>query len=102
MFAEGISTGTPGSPKPTFKPGDSVSRQAMSAFLYRFSGDDSFEPDGQTFADVSPGHPFYEAIEWMADRDISTGYPPVPTYRPAAAVSRQAMSAFLYRYAGLE
>jgi hypothetical protein len=101
MAAEGISEGTPASPKPLYKPSAAVSRQAMSAFLFRYAGDDLFEPDGQSFTDVSESHPFYEPIAWMADNEISEGYELLNgrEYRPSAAVSRQAMSAFMYRYA---
>jgi hypothetical protein len=97
MAAEGISTGTPASPKPLYKPSDPVSRQAMSAFLYRFIDETFVPPSTATFTDVGTGHPFFLEIEWMADAGISEGYQPGPTYRPGTAVSRQAMSAFLYR-----
>jgi predicted outer membrane repeat protein len=97
MAAEGISTGYPGSPKPTYRPSAVVSRQAMSAFLYRYSTDLFVPPGTPTFTDVGTGHHFFLEIEWMADERISTGYLPGPEYRPSSAVSRQAMSAFLYR-----
>jgi predicted outer membrane repeat protein len=99
MAAEGISTGYAGSPKPTYRPGDEVTRQAMSAFIYRYADEDDEGPATPTFTDVGTSHPFYDEIEWMADAGISTGYQPGPTYRPAVPVSRQAMSAFLYRFA---
>ena len=98
MNAQGISTGF--LPGPTYRPGIAVSRQAMSAFLYRFAGEPTFTAPGTaTFGDVSTSHPFFEEIEWMADTGISTGTPasPKPLYKPADAVSRQAMSAFLNR-----
>lgn len=50
------------------------------------------------FADVAPGHPFFTEICWMATSGVSTGYDD-GTYKPTAAVSRLAMSAFLYRFA---
>jgi len=96
--AEGI---TPGDePGPTYRPAAPVTRAAMSAFLYRSAGEPTFEPPGPPiFADVSTGHPFYAEISWMADAGISTGYAD-DTYRPSSQVTRQAMSAFLYRSAG--
>jgi hypothetical protein len=100
MAAEGISTGTPASPKPLYKPSAPVSRSAMSAFLYRFQGSPAFTPPTEaTFADVSTTNPFFLEIEWMAAEGISTGTPgsPKPTFKPAAPVTRQAMSAFLFR-----
>jgi streptogramin lyase len=98
MADEGISTGYPASPKPTYRPGDPVTRQAMSAFLYRLAGEPPVTPPGTaTFTDVSASHPFAEEIEWMAEEGISEGYQPGPTYRPANVVTRQAMSAFMQR-----
>jgi len=37
MAAEDISTGTPASPLPLFRPSSSVSRAAMSAFMHRLA-----------------------------------------------------------------
>jgi subtilisin family serine protease len=54
---------------------------------------------GSTFDDVSQAHPFWAEVEWMAETGITTGFGP-GTYAPAAAVSRAAMSAFMYRLAG--
>jgi hypothetical protein len=48
------------------------------------------------FGDVSTGHPFCREIEWMKQSGVSTGFGD-GTYRPASAVTRQAMSAFLAR-----
>lgn len=103
MAAEGISTGTAQpSGKPLYKPVDSVTRQAMALFLYRMSGETLTPPAEATFADVPSGGQFFEAIEWMALRNISTGTPQPsgkPLYKPSDPVSRQAMALFLSRYA---
>jgi hypothetical protein len=103
MNAEGISTGF--QPGPTYKPSQAVSRQAMSAFLYRFAGSPTFsDPAEPTFGDVSPTNQFFTEIEWMAAEGISTGTDasPKPLYKPSAPVSRGAMAAFLFRAAGPE
>ena len=45
-------------------------------------------------------HPFYDAVQWMAESGLSTGTPNPPgkpLYKPGNAVTRQAMSAFLHR-----
>jgi Tol biopolymer transport system component len=55
--------------------------------------------EAQAFTDVAPSHPFFDEISWMAAAGISTGFPPGPTYRPGTAVSRGAMSAFMFRLA---
>jgi hypothetical protein len=44
-------------------------------------------------------HPFCGEIAWLASTGITTGYAD-GTFRPALAVQRQAMAAYLYRYAG--
>jgi hypothetical protein len=85
----------------TFRPGAAVSRQAMSAFLYRLSGTPPFTPPptGQTFSDVGRTSPFFAEIEWLDAEGIGTGYGD-GGFHPLASVSRQAMSAFMYRTAG--
>jgi hypothetical protein len=97
MADEGISEGY--LPGPTYRPSSPVTRQAMSAFMYRLAGEPPFDPGSPTFTDVSDAHPFFKEIEWMAALDITTGFQPGPTYRPATNVSRQAMSAFMQRLA---
>jgi hypothetical protein len=97
MAFEDITTGFPDN---TYRPGTAVSRQSMSAFMYRLAGEPLFiDPLIPSFTDVSLTHPFYSEIEWMAAEDISEGYQPGPEYRPSIAVSRQAMSAFMHRLA---
>ena len=50
------------------------------------------------FSDVSSDHPFHDEIAWLVDEGITEGWPD-NTFRPTAAVTRQAVAAFLYRYA---
>jgi hypothetical protein len=55
------------------------------------------------FADVPHLTPFETEINWLASREISTGWPEpdgTKTYRPLTPVSRDAMAAFLHRLAG--
>jgi|GEM_PF-4607720 len=105
MFAQGISTGSidGASGQRTFNPTDPVSRRAMAAFLYRAKGSPAFTPPTEpSFRDVPVGAPFYKEIEWMKASDISTGYAVGEAFefQPSKPVSRQAMSAFIYRFAG--
>jgi predicted outer membrane repeat protein len=96
MAANGIAGGFDDG---TFRSGQPVSRQAMSAFLFRVAGEPP--PPGplvQTFDDVGLSHPFFEEITWMANAGVSTGFDD-DTYRPSIPVSRQAMAAFLLRLA---
>ncbi|WP_375504429.1 S-layer homology domain-containing protein [uncultured Jatrophihabitans sp.] len=50
------------------------------------------------FNDVSASNPFCPDITWLIDQKIATGYAD-GTFKPVASVTRQAMAAFLYRYA---
>jgi hypothetical protein len=103
MASAGIATGTPQQTgKPLYKPAAAVSRQAMAAFLYRLSGEEFTAPATPTFADLDSTSPFYTAVEWMADRGITTGTAQdagAPLFMGENAVSRQAMAMFLARYA---
>ena len=101
MAAEGISTGTvQPSGKPLYKHADPVSRQAMALFLARWFDADLPIPTEPTFADVPISSAPAAASAWMFRAGISTGTSQsegLPLYKPADAVSRQAMAAFLYR-----
>ena len=98
LAGTGITTGYPDG---TFKPGADVSREAMAAFLYRGLVDPvipACAAGNRSFVDVSAGHPFCGAIEWLANEEISGGWSD-GTFRPGLSVERQAMAAFLYRVA---
>jgi hypothetical protein len=84
----------------TFKPGSAVTRQSMSAFIYRLALSPPTQlPASPSFDDVGPSHVFRLEVEWMAFEGITSGYPD-GTFRPGAPVTRQSMSAFLFRLAG--
>ena len=84
----------------TFRPLGTVNRDAMAAFLYRFAGRPSFTPPGTSpFIDISPSTPFYKEITWLASTGITGGFSD-GTFRPQGTVNRDAMAAFLYRFAG--
>jgi hypothetical protein len=51
-----------------------------------------------TFTDVSEGSAFYDDIDWMVGERLASGAPDI--FRPTAATTRQAMTAFIYRLAG--
>lgn len=99
LVDNGITTGFPDG---TFRPGAVVTRQATAAFLYRSAGaPDGPEPtcSAAPFTDVPADHPFCGEINWAAENDLTTGFPD-GSFRPAATVTRQAITAFLYRLAG--
>ena len=48
---------------------------------------------------MSPTHPFYTEIEWLAGERITRGWPD-GTYRPGENIERGAIAAYFYRMAG--
>ncbi len=97
MKAEGIATGYADG---TFRPDQAISRQAMSAFLYRFTGSPRGDDPACTvdeFPDVPADHPFCGEIDWLVDMGLAAGFDD-GTFRPARSITRQAMAAFIFRY----
>ncbi|MBO1268232.1 S-layer homology domain-containing protein [Arthrobacter cavernae] len=88
----------------TFRPYESISREAMAAFLYRYSGgycrvpaSAGFqEPLASPFKDVPAGGGFYKEISWTSHAGVSTGWSD-GTYRPVDPITREAMAAFIHR-----
>ncbi len=99
LVGEGVTTGWPDG---TYRPGSAVSREAMAAFLYRVGHDGADAPACTTarFSDVPVSSPFCGEIAWLAEQGVTTGWPD-GTFRPGASIERQAMAAFLHRYAAL-
>jgi hypothetical protein len=97
MKVRGISTGFGDG---SYRPSAGVTRQSMAAFLSRLSGVTLAACDEAPFPDVPTEHPFCREIKWMKDSAVSTGFAD-GTYRPASAVTRQAMSAFMRRLYGI-
>ncbi|WP_061962844.1 S-layer homology domain-containing protein [Demequina aurantiaca] len=52
-----------------------------------------------TFTDVPLSHQFSSEIEWLVDREITTGYAN-GHFQPQSSVTREAFAAFLYRIEG--
>lgn len=84
-----------------YRPLSPINRDAMAAFLYRLAGSPEFVPTTQTFVDVTPATTFYAEIEWLAANEISTGWAVggAHEFRPVQPINRDAMAAFLYRFA---
>ncbi|HZK04448.1 MAG TPA: family 10 glycosylhydrolase [Actinomycetaceae bacterium] len=101
LASEAITTGYPDG---TFRPLDPVNRDAMAAFLYRLAGEPAFTPPATSpFTDVAPEIQFYPEITWLASTGISTGWDTgggTAEFRPWEPINRDAMAAFLYRFAG--
>ncbi len=103
LASEGISTGwTESDGSRTYRPLETVKRDAMAAFLYRLAGRPDFTPPSESpFSDVPRTNMYYKEIAWLADQRISTGYAEADgrrTFRPLDPVNRDAMAAFMYRF----
>jgi hypothetical protein len=84
-----------GFPDGTFRPGGSVSRQALAAWLWRQAGEPA--PGGDPpFVDVPASHPFADAIAWLAEAGITEGFAD-GTFRPSQSITRQAVAAWVCR-----
>ncbi|RIJ78328.1 S-layer homology domain-containing protein [Nakamurella silvestris] len=72
----------------------------MAAFLFRLKNPNAPKPvcTVRPFTDVAVGSTFCGEITWLAEQGITTGEN--GKFKPADAVSRQAMAAFLYRLTG--
>ncbi len=97
MRSEGITTGY--REDNTFRPNESVTREAMAAFIYRMVGEPEFTPVGGEFRDLAASQEFQKEIAWMAGAGVSTGWDVAAgkEYRPKEFVNRDAMAAFMYR-----
>jgi len=102
LAAEGITTGYPDG---TFRPLQSINRDAMAAFLYRFTGSPAFTPPADSpFVDMTPETMFYKEVTWLAHQGIATGWTEpdgTRTFRPLQPINRDAMAAFLFRLDGV-
>ena len=100
MNSTGLSTGWADR---TYRPYESITREAMSAFINRYSAKlcrmaaaEVAAPAVSPFLDMTPASGFYREISWMKSAGISTGWAD-GTYRPANAVTREQMAAFIFR-----
>ncbi|PMC76957.1 S-layer homology domain-containing protein [Brachybacterium sp. UMB0905] len=84
----------------TYRPLTAVNRDAMAAFLHRLAGEPAVTlPKTSPFSDVAPSAEHYAAIIWAHQEGITTGWSD-GTFRPTAPIARDAMAAFVYRFAG--
>lgn len=82
----------------TFRPGRSVARDEMAAFLYRLVNDGEAAPacTARPFPDVPVTSGLCGEVAWMKTEGLTRGYSD-GTYRPKSTVSRAEIAAFLYR-----
>ncbi|PWD52549.1 hypothetical protein C8046_13130 [Serinibacter arcticus] len=103
LVATKVTTGWDTPSGKEFRPLAPVARDAMAAFLYRYAGSPEYTaPTVSPFVDVATTNQFYKEIAWLSERGVSLGWdtPAGKEFRPLAPVARDAMAAFLYRYAG--
>lgn len=97
LASDGITTGFADG---TFRPKESVTREAFAAFLYRMAGNPKVSmPGSSPFKDVRKSDQFYKQIIWAKNTNITTGYAD-NTFQPKTKISREAIAAFLYRFQG--
>ncbi len=104
LASRNISTGYPGpGGTATYRPLEPVNRDAMAAFMYRLAGSPSYTPPkASPFADVKNTQQYYKEISWLAAKGISTGWEEgrgTKSFRSLQQVNRDAMAAFMYRWA---
>ncbi|MCY1158663.1 MAG: peptidase [Citricoccus sp.] len=88
----------------TYRSGRSISRGESLAFLYRYAVTPAMVEDGADwwmdpeFRDVDEDSPFYDAVLWAANYDVTTGYRD-GTFGQRRPVTRGEFAAFLFRTA---
>jgi|GEM_PF-6246254 len=88
----------------TFRPSATLTRQAFAALFARYATGGAAlprcpaPPVPSPFTDVTWTNAFCEAIAWMKDTGLTTGYPD-GSFQPTAPMTRQALAAFLARQA---
>lgn len=92
---QGITTGYPDG---SFRPNDTVSRDAMAAFMYRLAKSPSYTPPTVSpFIDIATNSPYYKEIAWMKFAGLSTGFPD-GSYQSLNPVNRDGMAAFMFGF----
>ncbi len=91
---QGITTGTgDGS---TFSPNATVTRAQFVTFLWRYSGEPSPSNMSTSFYDVSANSPYYKAILWAAENNITKGKT-ATQFAPDAACTRCEVVSLMFR-----
>ena len=94
LYNEGIMNGTSDT---EFSPDYELNRATIVTILYRLEGEPEVDTEN-TFSDVEPGEWYSDAVEWAASVGIVKGYED-GTFAPKKAVTREQLSAIIYRYA---
>ena len=82
----------------TFSPGTACTRAQIVKILYNRSGNQvDYSYYYLPFTDVAPGAWYYNAVAWAYYNDVTSGTS-ATMFTPDAAITRQQLVTFLYRY----
>ena len=82
----------------TFSPDTACTRAQIVKILYNLSGNQTdYSYYYLPFTDVAPGAWYYNAVAWAYCNDVTSGTS-ATTFTPKAAITRQQLVTFLYRY----
>ena len=82
----------------TFSPGTACTRAQIVKILYNRSGNQAdYSNYYLPFTDVAPGAWYYNAVAWAYCNDVTSGTS-ATMFTPNAAITRQQLVTFLYRY----
>ena len=82
----------------TFSPDTACTRAQIVKILYNRSGNQAdYSYYYLPFTDVAPGAWYYNAVAWAYCNDVTSGTS-ATTFTPNAAITRQQLVTFLYRY----
>ena len=82
----------------TFSPDTACTRAQIVKILYNLSGNQTdYNYYYLPFTDVAPGAWYYNAVAWAYCNDVTSGTS-ATTFTPNAAITRQQLVTFLYRY----
>ena len=82
----------------TFSPDTACTRAQIVKILYNRSGNQAdYSNYYLPFTDVAPGAWYYNAVAWAYYNDVTSGTS-ATTFTPDAAITRQQLVTFLYRY----
>lgn len=93
--AKGLFAGT--SPT-TFHPDQAMNRAMLVTVLYRMEKEPAAEGRGKSFADVSAGAYYAQAVAWASDKGIVAGYSETQ-FGPEDTITREQLAVILNRYA---
>ena len=82
-----------------FSPDTPLTRAMLVTVLYRMAGEPDVNGLKADFTDVPDDYWCYDALAWAANSGIINGYAD-RSFRPRNGISRQALSAMIYRYIG--